>query len=77
MKLLCLAYGAQKDWLDLTKQEQEQEKLLAQDQVFRDRGNLMSALESRVTTVISWDGTPAVITGSFVKSNIPSPVFRL
>jgi hypothetical protein len=41
MKFLCLAYGAEKDWKALTKDEQD--ALLAQDDVLRKRGALMAA----------------------------------
>lgn len=75
MKFLCLAYGAEKDWLDLTKQEQED--LLAQDQVLRDRGALMAAVETSVTTVTAWDGTPTTSNSSFAKSDIPLAGFSI
>ena len=54
MKYLCLAYGSEKDWKELT--EQEQDALLAQDEVIRKRGALMAAVETTVTTVRAWDG---------------------
>jgi hypothetical protein len=40
MKYLCLAYGDEKDWNALTKSEQDD--LLAQDEVIRERGALMA-----------------------------------
>ena len=43
MKFLCLAYGAEKDWKALTKDEQD--ALLAQDDVLRKPGALMAAVE--------------------------------
>jgi hypothetical protein len=67
MKFLCLAYGNEKDWTALTKEEQDQ--LLAQDQVIRDRGALMAAVEPNVTTVRAWDGQPP--------STMPKPVAPL
>ena len=54
MKFLCLAYGAEQDWLELTPHEQAD--LLAQDEVIRNRGNFMAAVEPTVTTVTAWDG---------------------
>jgi hypothetical protein len=75
MKFLCLAYGAEKDWLDLTKQEQEE--LLAQDKVLRDRGALMAAVETGVTTVTAWDGNPTASKGSFAKSSAPLAGFSI
>jgi len=53
MKLLCLAYGGEEDWNTLS--EDEKKELLAQDKVIRDRGNLMSAVKSEVTSVGNWD----------------------
>jgi hypothetical protein len=66
MKFLCLAYGSEKDWLALTKQEQKE--FLAQDQVLRDRGAFMSAVETSVTTVTAWDGAPFTTNTSFAKA---------
>ena len=56
MRFLVLAYGAEKDWNALTRQQQE--SLLAQDEVLRNRGSLVAAVEPSVTTVLAWDGTP-------------------
>jgi hypothetical protein len=47
MKFLCLAYGAEKDWLALTKAQQEE--LLAQDEALRRRGDFLAAVETTVT----------------------------
>ena len=49
MKFLCLAYGAEKDWKALTKDEQD--ALLAQDEVLRKRGALMAAVEPAVAVL--------------------------
>jgi hypothetical protein len=46
MQFLCLAYGAEKDWLALTKQQQEE--YLANDKVLRDRGATMAAVQTSV-----------------------------
>jgi hypothetical protein len=75
MKFLCLAYGSEKNWLDLTKEEQDQ--FLAQDQVLRDRGAFMSAVETSVTTVTAWDGTPSTTNISFAKANVPLAGFSI
>ena len=40
MKYLCLAYGDEKDWKQLTKAKQD--ALLKQDEVLRQRGDLVS-----------------------------------
>ncbi|ODR99188.1 hypothetical protein AUC68_04015 [Methyloceanibacter methanicus] len=56
MKYLCLAYGRAEDWKTLSKTEQE--ALLAQDDVLRNRGDLVAAVKPHVTTLRAWDGTP-------------------
>ena len=58
MKFLCLAYGDESDWKSLTKDEQD--ALLAQDTVLRERGALVSAVKPSVHTVRAWDGKPEV-----------------
>lgn len=75
MKFLCLAYGAEKDWLELTQEERDE--LLAQDELLRARGALMSAVETDVTTVTAWDGSPSVTHGSFAKPDIPLAGFSI
>lgn len=75
MKFLCLVYGGEKDWLALTQQEREE--LLAQDEVLRRRGNFMSAVETTVTTVTAWDGSPTTTSGSFAKSSVPLAGFSI
>ena len=75
MKFLCLAYGSEKDWQDLTKQQQDE--LLAQDQVLRDSGAVMSAVELNVTTVKAWDGSPSTTKTSFAKSDVPLAGFSI
>lgn len=75
MKFLCLAYGSEKDWLELTQQEQNE--LLAQDAMLRDRGAMMSAVETTVTTVTAWDGSPKATNGSFAQSSVPLAGFSI
>jgi hypothetical protein len=75
MMFLCLAYGAEKDWKALPKDEQDD--LLAQDEALRERGALMAAVEPSVTTVTAWDGTPRIVTGTFERSNVPLAGFSL
>jgi hypothetical protein len=70
MKYLCLAYGAEKDWKQLTKSEQD--ALLAQDEIVRKRGALMAAVEQAVTTVRAWDGKPTVINDGIAE--LPAPL---
>lgn len=75
MKFLCLAYGAEKDWKALTKEEQD--SLLAQDEVLRKRGALMAAVELEVATVRAWDGKPGVTAGAFARSDVPLAGFSI
>jgi hypothetical protein len=69
MKYLCLAYGQEKDWNELTKEEQG--ALLAQDEVLRQRGDLVAALEPKAKVVRAWDGTPTTSEGPFATSQAP------
>ena len=69
VKYLCLAYGAEQDWLALSKQEQDD--LLAQDEVLRSRGSLVAAVAPSVTTVRAWDGTPALSNEPFAQLRAP------
>jgi hypothetical protein len=69
MKFLCLAYGAEKDWKALSKEEQD--SLLAQDEVVRKRGGLMAAVRNQPTTVTAWDGEASVTEGPFASSGAP------
>ena len=75
MKFLCLAYGAEEDWKALTKNEQDE--LLAQDEVLRKRGALMAAVETDVTTVRAWDGSLSASAGSFARSDVPLAGFSV
>lgn len=53
MKFLCLAYGDEDGWNSL--HEGEKNEALSYDKVIRDRGNLMSAVRPKVTSVRNWD----------------------
>jgi len=55
MRFLCLAYGAERDWLELP--ELRREELLAQDDVPPQRGALVAAV-GEPTVVRAWDSTP-------------------
>jgi hypothetical protein len=55
MKYLVLSYDGAKDWS--APSQDEQESLLAQDEVLRRRGSLVAAVENAVTTVRTWDRT--------------------
>jgi hypothetical protein len=69
MKFLCLAYGDEKGWGELTGSEQD--ALLAQDEVLRKRGDVVGAVASTPTIVRAWDGTPTLAEGSFAASRVP------
>jgi len=75
MKYLCLAYGSEKDWEVLSKEEQE--ALLAQDVVLRQRGDLVAAVAPMVTTVRAWDGTPKLTDGAFAHGSAPLAGFGI
>lgn len=53
MKFLCLAYGDEAGWNELN--ESEKEEVLAQDKMIQEKGNLMSAVQPKVTAVRNWD----------------------
>lgn len=69
MKFLCLAYGEEKDWVALS--EKEQRALLAQDDVLRQRGDIVAAVAQTPTVVRAWDGTPNTTEGPFAASTAP------
>lgn len=75
MKFLCLAYGHGKDWEALSTDEQEE--LLAQDELIREQGNVVSALQPRSTVVRAWDGNPATSDGPFAESRVPLVGFSI
>jgi ketosteroid isomerase-like protein len=75
MKYLCLAYGDEKDWNALPKSEQD--ALLAQDEVLRECGVLIGAVQTTVVTVRAWDGTPKVTDGAFADSGVPLAGFSV
>lgn len=70
MKFLVLAYGSEKDWNVLSQAEQK--SLLAQDEVLRQRGSLVAAVEPAVTTVRAWDGKP--VTKDLPVAALPVPL---
>jgi hypothetical protein len=75
MRYLCLAYGAEADWRALTKSEQD--ALSAQDEILRQRGTLMAAVETTVATVRAWDGVPHVTRAPFASSVAPLAGFSV
>jgi hypothetical protein len=75
VKYLCLAYGAEKDWRALTKDDQE--GLLAQDEVIRNRGALMAAVETNVVTVRAWSGAAEITESGFAELQTPLAGFSI
>jgi len=75
MKYLCLAYGDAEDWNQLSKAEQEE--LLKQDEVLRQRGDLVAAVDRSATTVRAWDGVPQTTDGGFAESRVPLAGFAI
>jgi len=75
MKFLCLAYGDEEGWNSLT--DSEKEEVLAQDAVIRNRGNLMSAVRTKVTSVKNWDGKPEVVAEPYFQHDLPLAGFSI
>lgn len=75
MKYLCLAYGDEADWNQLTRSEQD--KLLAQDQRIRGRGNLVAAVGREVITVTARAGEPEVNWQEFADTPQPLAGFSI
>jgi hypothetical protein len=69
MKFLCLAYGDEKDWNALSKEEQD--ALLAQDEVVRQHGALVAAVENEPSTLTAWDGAPSITDGPYATPKAP------
>jgi hypothetical protein len=75
MKFLCLAYGSEKDWTALSRAEQD--VLLAQDEILRQGGALMGAVEPKVTTVRAWNGIPETANEPFSRLSVPLAGFSI
>jgi hypothetical protein len=75
MQFLCLAYGDEDGWNSLS--EDEKEAVLAQDTVIRDRGNLMSAVQTKVTSVRNWDKTLQVTDEPYAQHKLPLAGFSV
>jgi hypothetical protein len=75
MNFLCLAYGDEAGWNTLT--EDQKQEVLSQDAVIRARGNLMSAVETKVTSVRNWDRHLEVIDGSLAQHGLPLAGFSV
>ena len=68
MRFLCLAYGDEKDWLALS--DDQRAELLAQDDVLRARGALVSPL-GEGTVVSTRDGQVTTTLGPFATARAP------
>ncbi|MBE8715775.1 YciI family protein [Cellvibrio polysaccharolyticus] len=75
MKFLCLAYGAEKDWQELS--DQQQREFLAEDDALRQGGALVSAVSQEVTTVTAWSGSPVTSRESFAQPGLPLAGFSI
>ena len=75
MKFLCLAYGDEDGWNALS--ETEKREVLAHDAVIRDRGNLMSAVRTEVTTVKNWEGNLEVTQEPYARHRLPLAGFSV
>lgn len=75
MKFLCLAYGDEEGWKSLT--DSEKEEALAQDAVIRERGNLMSAVQTKVTSVKNWDRNLEVAAEPCFQHDLPLAGFSV
>jgi hypothetical protein len=75
MIFLCLAYGDEKDWNALGREQQEE--LLAADERLRQRGALIAAVRQEVTTVRAWEGVPVVSAGPIGSPSLPLAGFSV
>jgi len=74
MRFLCLAYGAEKDWVDLP--EARRAELLAQDEVLRQRGDLVAAV-GEPTVVQAWDGSHTTSPDAYATGPAPLAGFSV
>lgn len=75
MKFLCLGYGDEAGWNALN--EAERKHLLAQDATIRERGNLMAAVQTQVTTISNWGGHPEVMQEPYAQHWLPLAGFSV
>ena len=75
MKFLCLAYGDERDWKMLSKDQQD--LLLAKDEELRKRGALMAAVQNITTTVTAWDGKPTSVNQPYCDARTPLAGFSI
>ena len=75
MRFLCLAYGDEEGWNSLS--DDEKREVLAQDSVIRERGNLMSAVQTKVTSVRNWDQKLEIADGAYAQHQLPLAGFSV
>ena len=75
MKFLCLAYGDEAGWNGLN--DSEKKEVLAQDKVIQERGNLMSAVQPKVTAVRNWNKNLKVTEGTDEHHGLPLAGFSV
>jgi hypothetical protein len=74
MRFLCLAYGKEEDWLELS--DERRNELLAQDDALRQRGALVSVL-GEPTVVTAWDGSVTTEAEPYAQTAAPLVGFSL
>ncbi len=75
MKFLCLAYGAEAGWQALTPDEQTE--ALHNDEVLKQRGDLLAAVQTNVVTVKNWGGQLNVQEAPFAHLDLPLAGFSV
>ncbi len=75
MKFLCLAYGSEAGWNELTKDEQTE--VLANDEALKRRGDMLAAVQTKVVTVKNWGGKLNVEQAPFVHPGLPLAGFSV
>lgn len=75
MKFLCLAYGDEAGWNTLS--DDEQRKALTHDTVIRERGNLVTAVQTTVTSVRNWDHNLEITEEPFIQHPLPLAGFSV
>ena len=75
MKFLCSAYGGEAEWKAMSKQDQVD--VLAQDEVLKNRGDYLAAVQTNVVTVTNWNGDLKTSSESFAKPALPLAGFSI
>ena len=75
MKFLVLAYGREEDWAALSRPVQQ--ALLAADEMLRDRGDLVAAVDTETTVVRAWTGEVVTTRGPFAAGTTPLAGFGI